>query len=232
MVRAAGMGDVSFKSDAFKEFSVSEPAHVIITAAKSSSNFSHDTYTIPKTILNKDFLLVESRALTQDNQIDATVEGKEIVIRGMLSSESAVASHIYLNMPNGTVQEYAFDPDDTQKSGILRTGTPVEKRINISEAGEYVVEVNDNKGFAVLNKAVYSGDVLPLAPNREDVVQKREFSHYEASVAQSASLGYINEFRKKLGFGSVQFDANLQKLAMLKAQDMAAHNYVGHTDSS
>jgi hypothetical protein len=60
VVKASGIGDIAFWSDALKDFKISETVHVTVTAARSSTNFSHDTYTTPAVIFDKDMKLAES----------------------------------------------------------------------------------------------------------------------------------------------------------------------------
>lgn len=45
------------------------------------------------------------------------------------------------------------------------------------------------------------------------------------------SLNSINSVRNKAGKTNINIDTTLSKLANIKAQNMADHNYISHTDS-
>ena len=74
------------------------------------------------------------------------------------------------------------------------------------------------------------GSTLTLLSNVLDTSSRR----VEVSTSQIAerTLGEINALRSALSIGGLSLDPTLTRLAQAKADDMAANNYVGHTDSS
>lgn len=76
------------------------------------------------------------------------------------------------------------------------------------------------------------GSVLPLLPNLSDAIEKSAIVSMTSQEAQKKSLTMLNDFRTSLGMSKLETSITLTKLAMIKAQDMADNNYIGHVDSS
>lgn len=94
------------------------------------------------------------------------------------------------------------------------------------------MEVNYETGFAALNTPVLRGSILPLLSNPSDAIEKSNIVSMTSQEAQKKSLSMLNDFRASLGMTKLETSTTLTKLAMIKAQDMADNNYIGHVDSS
>ncbi len=232
-IRFVWVGNIAIPSKAFADFDRTKPVEVVINASKTSTAFSHDTYTSPGIIYQKNVFLTESHKTQQNENLSAIFEGSELVIRWIIKEWSRVASNIYLILPDGKVRTYKFDTEDLQAgTQILKTNTLLETRIPVSEEWQYIVEVNYETWFAALNTPILRGAVLPLLSNPSDVIEKSNIVSMTSQEAQKRSLTLMNDFRTSLGMSKLEVSTTLTKLAMIKAQDMADNNYIGHVDSS
>ena len=154
-VRSSGIGDVAFWSDAFKDFQMGQDAHIVITAARSTTNFSHDTYTTPAIIFDRYMKLSESWGTESNEKLEVSLSDGDIHVRGYLRPEAHVSKEIYVTRPDGTVTSYDFDSqyvDESEK--LLRTDGIIDQKIPTDADGLYVVEVNYDNGFAALNAPI------------------------------------------------------------------------------
>lgn len=95
--------------------------------------------------------------------------------------------------------------------------------------GSYLVELNYDSGFPAYNGPIYYGDILPLYKNEYDGIKKAIAE--DSSRIDEESLASINAVRAISKKSALTLDATLSRLASIKAQDMAAHDYISHTDS-
>ena len=93
-----------------------------------------------------------------------------------------------------------------------------------------MVEVNYDTGFAAFNGPVYLGAMLPILPNEIDALSKDLAQ--DISTAKKEGFEYVNVLRKKAELPPLTEDATLNSIALVKANDMAEHDYIGHTDSN
>jgi len=232
-IKFVWMGNIAIPLQTFRDFDRTKSVEVTVSASKTSTAFSHDTFTYPGIIYQKNVLLTESHKITQDENLSAIFEWSELVIRWIIKEWSQVGSNIYVILPNGKVRTYKFEPEYLQSgTQIIKTNTLLEARIPVSEEWQYIVEINYETWFAALNIPVLRGSVLPLLPNLSDAIEKSAIVSMTSQEAQKKSLTMLNDFRTSLGMSKLETSITLTKLAMIKAQDMADNNYIGHVDSS
>lgn len=75
------MGNIGVPLQAFYGFDRTKSVEVTVSASKSSTAFSHDTFTSPGVIYQKNVFLTESHKITQNENLSAIFEGSELVIR-------------------------------------------------------------------------------------------------------------------------------------------------------
>jgi hypothetical protein len=80
-VKATGIGDIAFWSDALKDFQIGQEVRVVITAARSSTNFSHDTYMTPVIIFDASMKLAESFTSEKKEKLDVSLSEDGIHVR-------------------------------------------------------------------------------------------------------------------------------------------------------
>lgn len=49
----------------------------------------------------------------------------------------------------------------------VRPGTPINIMLDIEEEGTYIIEINHQQGFAVLNRPIYAQEGIPIIPDFE-----------------------------------------------------------------
>lgn len=225
-----GIGEITLRVDAFKDFDTSRNVNATVTVQQSSTNFSHDTYTEPAVVFSKSVFLGTGHKKERKENIDLSLEGSNLVIRGTITKGSNVDPEVLLILPSGNVAKFAFDADMIDRDGYLKRGVLFGKTIPLHDAGIYQVELNYSNGFAAYNGPITFGDYLPLLGNAYDVMDKG-VEKVNASSVPVSSLAYINTIRTNAGLTAISLDDTLNNLAAIKARDMAANNYVGHTDS-
>lgn len=224
LVKGSWMGAVAFFPDDFSAFDTKLPVHIQITEQKSSTVFEEDAYTAPQVVYAKDTILSPSYVLEQNEPLAVQVNGNTLDIRGTLTKNKAVQHTTYVTYPDGHVEEGTFDSTESDSGGYLYANIPLDARLNLTQTGEYLVEVNYGSGFAAINMPVSVGDNLPLFPNVTDV--------YDSLTDTGDILGNTQRFIRYLwNTNKLQANDDLMKLAQLKANDMATFNYVGHIDS-
>jgi len=157
-------------------------------------------------------------------------ENENLLIRGIIREEKSVKSDIFLTLPGGTVEKYSFDDASKDPDGFLKRGKIFEKTIPLKQTGPYLVEVNYDNGFAAYNGPIIFGDFLPVLPNEYDGIQK-EVGTVDGSIVATESLNFVNALRAKSGKSPLSLDDSLNRLASIKANDMAQSGIVSHSDS-
>lgn len=226
-----GFETIAIRSDALSSFDTTKPIQTIVTSQKSSTAFSHDTYTAPVTIFQKTMTLTPGYREEKNESITSDIQANNLIIHGMVAKGKNVKSDIILTLPDGNVAKYAFDKGSIDTDGYLKRGKVFEKTIPLTYTGVYLVEVNYSNGFAAYNGPVTLGDVLPVAPNDMDTVGK-DILDSDASVVARESLDFINAIRAKSGKKVLVLDETLNALALIKAKDMAKTGILSHQDSA
>jgi len=229
-----GMGAVSFFWDDLSSFTSGDSVRVRVTARDSVSRGSVDAYTASKMVFDQNMTLADSYAPKNEIGFDVRVRnGSEIEIVGTTpADERILATEMYIIQPDGSVQVRSFDSliADPNDSAILKKNTPVAYSFDAPEDGVYLVEVNYDTGFAAVNVPIVIGNSsLPLAANVID--QMREEDYASIDEVDRASLEFLNALRARYGLGKLRLSDKLDRLAQIKADDMAANSYVGHVDS-
>ncbi len=225
-----GFRTIAIQNNDLKSFNVGIPVSVEISSAESSTSFSHDTYTIPTTIFQKDMTLVPGYKTEKNENITINETAGNLMIHGIIAEGKNVKSTIDITLPNGDVKMYSFDANSIDTDGYVKRGKVFEKSIPLTNKGLYHVEINYSNGFAAYNGPLIYGDFLPVYPNDFDNVQK-DISNNDSSIVANDSLSFVNAVRAKSGKSALVLDTNLNTLATIKANDMATHNIISHTDS-
>jgi len=225
-----GFSTISIKSDALKSFDLNENVSVEVTSEESSTPFSHDTFTNPVVIFNKIMTLTPGYKEEKNENITVTEENGKLVIHGLIPAWKQIKNEIMLTLPNGNVEQYVFDTVNIDTDGFLKRDKVFEKIIPLEKSGLYLVELNYENGFAAYNGPVIYGDYLPILPNDYDNIHK-DISNSDSSIVATESLKFVNNIRSISGKSALSLDSNLTNLAIIKANNMAIHNSLSHTDS-
>lgn len=175
--------------------------------------------------------LVPGYKTEKNENITAAEESGNLVIHGMVQKGKNVKSEIVLTLPNGDVTKYRFDSGYIDADGFLKREKAFETTIPLKQTGLYLVEVNYDNGFAAFNGPITYGEIFAAYPNELDDTEK-QVSADDATTVASESLKFINQIRAKSGKAALTLDDTLNNLATIKAQDMADHNNLSHTDSN
>lgn len=167
----------------------------------------------------------------RNENITVMAENGSILIRGIVAKDKKVKSDIMVTLPDGNVEKYTFNAASIDTDGFMKRERVFEKSIPLKQAGLYRVEVNYDNGFAAYNGPVTYGDILPVYPNDYDSVQKN-ITASDSSTVAIESLDFVNAVRAKSGKSSISLDDTLGNLATIKANDMAQHRNLSHTDSN
>jgi len=225
-----GFGIIAIQSNDLQSLDTNNAVSITVTSAESSTSFSHDTYTNPVTIFSQDMMIVPGYKTEKNENITMAVENNNLLIRGIIAVGKNVKSTIDVTLPNGNVKAYTFDANSIDTDGYVKRGKVFEKSIPLIDKGLYHVEINYSDGFAAYNGPVIYGDFLPIYPNDFDTAEKN-ISNNDSITAANDSLSFVNAVRAKSGKSALVLDTNLNILATIKANDMAMHNVVSHTDS-
>jgi uncharacterized protein YkwD len=105
-------------------------------------------------------------------------------------------------------------------------------RFTPDKVGTYIVEINSDEGFAVLNSPLYHRGFAPLLPDYFDLHTREETGTPEEINLKRDRLillKMINAEREKWGLQKVNFEDDLDALAQFRSDDMAKQNYFSHT---
>ena len=120
-------------------------------------------------------------------------------------------------------------------SDDLPRGTPINVQVTFATEGVYVLEVNTAGGEAIINSAVYVGDIYPLLPDFVDLadpvyLRKNNGTPSILSSRRFMILDMVNTVRKRYGVDAVFMDETLNNLAQNYSQTMINGNFFGHYD--
>lgn len=226
-----GFSTIAIRSDTLKSLDPTKPVLVEVDSQESSTSFSHDTYTTPIAIFKKTMTLTPGHKEEKNENISVMEESGNLIIRGIVQEGKNVKSDIILTLPNGDVEKYTFDASSIDTDKYMKRAKVFEKTIPLKQTGLYLVEVNYDNGFAAYNGPITYGDILPVYPNDSDSVQK-QISNTDDSIVALESLHFVNNIRSLSGKSALSLDDTLNNLATIKANDMALHNNLSHTDSN
>jgi rare lipoprotein A (peptidoglycan hydrolase) len=228
-VSRTGMGKIAFLPNEFRGFENGQLANVTVTARKSSTAYSHDTYTVSSQPFSKQMKLVPLYAPEHHIAFRSWVaDGKVHFVLDEESSQKILAS-VEIITPSGKVDQVAFGADHVGSANKLSTAKGASFSYPLTDDGVYLVEVNYDTGFAAIIEPVLHGDVLAILPNEYDFSNRA--IETDATRASNQVFDSINAVRKQAGLPALQLDPTLSRLAQIKAQDMSDNDYVGHVDS-
>jgi len=142
---------------------------------------------------------------------------KSLTIRGQIFE--SFSEKAYIVKPNGNVEEVDMTINN---NNITLNYTP-------KTTGNYLFEINDLGGIAILNYPIYVGNIVPLIPNYFDLSPRSFYKgNLDLPQARNELLGMINQFRRESGLPEVTMDEELNDLAQNHSQDMADKNYFAH----
>lgn len=225
-----GFDTIAMRADALASFDPKTPVSIEITSQKSSTSFSHDTYTAPVTIFKKTMTLSPGYTQVKNEGITTNMDGSNLMIHGIITKGKKVKSEVILTLPNGDVKTYPFDAENIDMDTYLKRERVFEQSIPLALTGLYHIEINYDSGFPAYNGPIVYGDILPIFPNESDTVDKA-IKDTDAGMVGTESLAFINNIRTQAGKRALTLDDTLSTLALIKAKDMAAHNNLSHVDS-
>jgi len=179
--------------------------------------------------------VTHSYSRTEESQIKASPPDsiplvQEIAFNGTAKANLSIEA--FVTKPNGFVDNINLNAGNTFTSG---ENTYVSPNSNFSfsyvptQKGQYIVEIVDEHGMAVLNHPVYVGKTIPLIPDFFDLTQRDFFEGTMSfSAARSELLNYINSSRQDHGLSSVTTTTSLNSVAQSHAEDMANNDYFSH----
>ena len=226
-----GFDTIALRAEALASFDSDIPTSVSVSVQKSSTAFSHDTYSMEKVIFESTMSVTPGYKIEANENITSKLEDKNLIIRGIIGNGKNVKNDIVLTLPNGNVAKYTFDGASIDTDGNLKRGKVFEKSIPLTQVGVYLVEVNYDNGFPAFNGPIVYGNVLPILPNESDMTPK-QINENDKNIVNAESLKFVNSVRARSGKTALILDDNLNTLATIKANDMAKHNNLSHTDSN
>ena len=90
------------------------------------------------------------------------------------------------------------------------------------QEGVYIIEINDEVGNALINIPFYSGNYLPILPERKLA------DSLDIDGAVTYMLDQINLIRTKLNLPSLKLDSTLNAIGHYYANKMATEKFCGH----
>ena len=223
---SSSMGANAFYPSDFASIPDGTKAIVSMTAQTSSTDFSIDTFSSKSTVFSKEMTLAPNYAPEKNENVSVTNSNGNLSVK-IGKTNARIESNAFIITPSGRADKVLFNTSSTD--GILDSPSGASLSYSMTEVGTYLVEVNYDTGFPAYIVPVNNGDVLSVLPNAFDLVD-REITT-TAPVATQNILASINLIRSKQGLDPLVSDATLGALAVIKAQDMSDHGYVGHTDS-
>ncbi|PYG87976.1 putative YkwD family protein [Ruminiclostridium sufflavum DSM 19573] len=111
---------------------------------------------------------------------------------------------------------YAVYISSSGNVGAISSQYVKVEKTNVADAGKATADVN--------KKAASAKTVKATAPTAAIVTKVKDISQEEQAL-----LDFVNKERKGKGLKALEFDAELVKIARLKANDMKDNNYFSHT---
>lgn len=98
-----------------------------------------------------------------------------------LSSSLNVQNEVYLVSPSNEIRKIYFKNDlvgisngsssgpNSNNKGVIAAGEALNLSVKFTDQGTNLIEINQDSGLAIVNQAVYVGDVYPLLPDYNDL---------------------------------------------------------------
>lgn len=134
--------------------------------------------------------------------------------------------------PDGTVENVDLDTTATKKTYYGQETIPFNSsftfRYTPPGPGNYIIEINDRGGEAVINMPIYVQTGIPLIPDFFDLYYPENKQNFDLVTFRQELLNLINKERVKLKRTPVELDNALNNLAQLHTEDMKKRNFFGH----
>ncbi len=122
--------------------------------------------------------------------------------------------------------EYTFPLSTVSEDGFLRMNQSININIPLPDDGTYMIEAVQENGVAYFNFPVNRGLVWnilePMSHEEMTTIRKN------INLIRASGIKRINTLRAGLGRNFLVADPILERLAQLKAEDMADRDYFGH----
>lgn len=222
----SGNVTVSLRGGKLTKQSVLEPLQIVWSPI-IKTNFTattHHEYTVDESEIT---LLSLTNDVTAGGTISAVFRPK-VYIRseGALILPTGKVANITLTSPYISSAKNAFGVEVFQSSDKSVTAS-----YTAQTNGVYFLEVNNDKGLAVLNVPIYPVKQFPLLPNARDLSsQSIQDLGTDLTSLRSKMLTLMNNDRQTYGLKSLTLDSKLNNLAQAKGDDMVINNYFSHWD--
>jgi uncharacterized protein YkwD len=226
---AQSMGEIALSEQELSRFTAGEVAQVRVGIRNSSTSYSLDTYSLEGEAYNERVTLAPLYTEERSVATRISVSGSRMTVALPSNTVGNIHASAYIITPSGSVDTVPFENSAKSAAEVLLTPWKASFNYTMKEPGVYLVEVNYDTGFAASITPVTYGATLAILPNVLDTIDRKVESS-AAGVAES-NRAAINALRTRAGAWLLASDATLTRLAQAKADDMAAGNYVGHTDS-
>ncbi|MFZ4461236.1 MAG: CAP domain-containing protein [Patescibacteria group bacterium] len=223
------MGKIAFSPTELAQIPDGSMARVEVTARSSSTSYSIDTYTNSTPVLSGDYTLSPAYSTEKHENISSSIQGNTLTVKLGSGINRKIRNHAYIITPSGGAEEISFESRYLGTDGSLASNDGAKFSYNLTENGVYLVEVLYDTGFAAYLAPIQNGKVLSILPNVYDLASKDMTTNIPWETTQM--LASINAIRAKKNLPALVLDAELSRLALFKAKDMADNGYVGHTDS-
>lgn len=176
---------------------------------------------------------------------------------------------MYLVSPSNEIRKIYFKNDlvpsssspsngpNSNMKGVIAAGEALTLSLKYTDQGTNLIEINQDSGLAIVNQAVYVGDVYPLLPDYNDLkiqslIDKtstvkvlEEYMHINyprsaaikepaksASITEKRSylLDLLNILRTREIIDPVYIDSKLTEIAQAHSNDMRNQGYFSHTN--
>lgn len=138
-------------------------------------------------------------------------------------------------VPSGEVEKIKLSGTefgDYYGSETIKKGFTYTFEYTPKEEGTYILEINEQIGYAVINKAVYIGKSIPLIPDFFDLQEPIVLVPGNINIENTRNeiLELINQERKSMGVQEVELSDELNTLAQNHTEDMVKNNFFGHVN--
>ena len=144
------------------------------------------------------------------------------------SSRVPLRKNLAITLPNGEVQEI-------QLGKTTANIYPANKLFNTSftpkQEGTYILEINHESGQAVVNIPLYVGNVYPIIPDYQTLLNIYRPVQYEDITtvdAYTKLLDLTNTIRTKQGKSPLELNIQLTQIAQTYSADMVKRDYFSH----
>ena len=159
-------------------------------------------------------------------------------IKASFQPKVPVRSKAAFILPNGTVKEVqisASSASPTKNTFGIEVFESTDKTLEVNytsgSTNVHFLEVNNDKGLAVINVPIYPKGQFPFMPNTRDLSKQSIVDLGTDLLSQrSTMLNLVNNDRNKYNLSPLKIDSKLNNLAQSRSDDMIIQNYFSHWD--